>query len=989
MLSLLQTLMLCLPAPRSQAAASVVGARVSNSGGRNGSARSCKAKPLNAMTTAGLIIRAWCGLAVWALSDARLARARAATIDNPDVAGARANDAPPASGATSCDAGGGGEKLGNDIHGCRHHSFPSLEVQLESDEMSTLHAIVGCLVSGWMPDGLVLEPGVRAATARARSRATETNKHTVVETVAEAHWRKQRMHEWRVALLSALVRTLSLANPSGERELGTDKGRAFERRDKHGGNEDWAQTPLPVILPSVAHVLVREGGPLDLPVELVHLSETAAASPNSAGDNPCCPHCTGMEELSAVIAGDGSGGSNRRRSGNASKDGYGDERKTRGEKGGYLPLTLQTWLWLLAGALRYPCECETTPYVSARATDALVEGGRESNEDVAQLGRVSRAPRDKYGRGKLHDKSFSEDERVEILCEILDISPGGKPARVLLGLSRGASAHLRKNASNNGHQRTAVEYTVRDGRGTQQEQFRAARQNHNTCLLSFARAWRAEAMRNLSSWGDLRRRSPVRVDKNGASLNNVTVAGEGACEGSPPCEWPAGGSNGRLKLYPSAALLSETGDALVAPLTLALLLSRSQPPISDCGSFPASGENVAEHTDVLGEAAGFVSNQHKDMLTAAPPGCKGLPGASQHEGMLWGPVNILSMIFGHEAASLWRKLLVARQAHLPGFAKVLKRLSKACATLALSVPSGSLPATSRQPKSGEVGSPNELEGLVEGGWGLVFSQTQPTQKHGKDGIRADTDKKNTDKKNTDAEPQKTSGTPTSVRNEVWPDEDGSFGPAPPVASLPLLTAATLALLRASPIENGTFRMCSWGAGLATLAWLLASPLHTQPLALSPATVRVAVDDPFTDSPTDSAVHRSSALVADTRAAELGACLEVVQQTVPSEVGRGKRLGSGIGAEGAAGRLPLDKDSLAPLSRLLALGITRGTSAAKLAPPYTACMFSHVALRKKVQALATGLLIGVKGLSKEALASSDILCALSPLFVAILDMPRSR
>lgn len=984
--------MLAFPAPSPESAASSIGALVPTSADGDTISEACSVPtaPLAALPTTGLIVRAWCGLALWAISNVRdahaYAAAGAAIAGGSDAAApvdweaAVAN--PGARAAAGNRSGEGNER--DDVHGS------------EGDRCGPLRAIFGSVLQGALPAaGAIHRVGESAITTPVtNSGAAETSDVAIAEALA-ARGRRERVAEWNIALFPSLMRVLSRASPHGISR--TEEGHAVKNTETRAEEpQKWLQTPVSLLVPPIAQPRFGTTHPSDVPTKEPQAAMGYVTNDRAGGQ--ACSECRGVEDVVGALLREWGVGSSARGSREVFKSGVGKGKSSRKHAESNPQEKLPLWIWLLVGGLREPCNCHLAPSTSAAeaGSRAAVRCHAEPAGGHARCRRVEALTSQNCRIGVCEGVVAAQEKSdANLLCEILELSPKGGPGQVLAALSRGAAALAGNGVRSDRSHIPIAESTVERSHEKQQRQREETSvvRTRNSCIRALAKIWGAEASRNVRAWDAFRQ----------CSLLRGVTGGNGRLESGfkTSAKRPKRGRQSSIEALhqPAALLVGATDDFLRAPLKLALLLSLLPETPAATVSAGKSESAAASLVDRNGQGRSVGDGGMMDEEPAAQSkfdqdsALDSLPAAG---GKPWGNLGNVGVVFGPEAASLWRKLFAARQGHPAGFAKgLLRRLSKDCASLAFSTPQAasapsSSPATGaseREGRIGQLGCQAQSDPLFSGGWGLTFSQTQLTQKDA-EGETA------TDREGRRRSPQ----TPGPAQKGSIPEELGSkLGPTPPSSVMPLLAAVTLSLLRASAHEIGVTRTRAWGAGLASLAWLLASPVLAQPAPCVAPRERSA--DGSTEHSASSggrggnAAGTPAAVMGAVSAVELGDCLDAVHRSVSSWCPSGRQSGEGVGIDGGGGGLPLDKESLTPVCRFLTSGIRRwstgGAGDAGRVSCETACLFSHSTLRPKIRAVIVSLLSAVKGLAKEALASSDVLGALSPLLIAILNMLRSR
>lgn len=886
------------PAPSPETAASSVGAAPSVHD------RTAPPPLLDALPTSSLIARAWCGLALWAVSEGR-----------GGPAATRGAEATPAEDATAGDASsagrGGNEtrrKDNDDGNGSGEGEGDTNLVKTGRHEAGALSVVLGWLL-------LVDEPkGGGSSTAVADGGSASGGEAAVALASKRSGWTR-----WRAALLAALIRALSrLQRYSRARE------EAQEERD-----EDTS---------SRLHETVFLLSPFSRP-RSSHASGHEGRAGGATGS--ICPECVISEDVRDLILRECGGDASR---GDGSVDGASDHAVQQRAS--------PVWLVLLVGVLGGSC-CRRTPAPSAPSAtaDCQDRGEREGSDrpECVPCG-------DGQGGGPHGDEAVPAPHGLDtmlpesVLSEVLGLSPRGSPSRVLACLTSGAIARLevRKRGG------SLDEATVR---GQPSERW-------ESCLNAVARVWRAEAARQLSCWEKFRRSSAGTdaADGESGSIRRALGLRERSVASAP-------GPKGAAEVQPEARLLAETANTLRFLLKTASALMWRLPLValgstaSNTAVRPGTGRDGGvggtpdPESGTIGWAGVGAAAQAREAGAVSASSDVESRDLSDRRGRVM--LDAVSRVYGAEAAALWRDLFAIRQGHPLGFPSLLKKLAKDCAVLALSMRTDSTPGSSLARISQNAAS-SQVPSVVDhvgGCWGVVFSQTQPSQR---------------DPRASNAR---------ALAEMEQPEMDGcscgqELAAPPPSALLPLLTAATLALLRASLNQaDETTRPHVWRGGLASLAWLLTSTTPEQP-ATHPAGAQ--------GSAGPAVEHARGAVAAD-----LGGCLDAVRCAVASA------------ARGRPGRdFPMDEESLAPLSRLLSVGISRSCAAGRAShgKGHRSCATAEVersslssspSLRDKIRSLAACVLSAVRGFPSRVLTSPGVLRAVSPMLEAVLDMPRSR
>ncbi|CAM9850171.1 unnamed protein product [Pylaiella littoralis] len=380
--------------------------------------------------------------------------------------------------------------------------------------------------------------------------------------------------------------------------------------------------------------------------------------------------------------------------------------------------------------------------------------------------------------------------------------------------------------------------------------------------------------------------------------------------------------------------------------------------------------------------------------------------------------------FGAETAGLWSELFETRRAsltHAAGFSRLLRALAKDCGRCALSAGE-----TEEAALVGSGTSPsNDGDRENSSGLGLVFSQTQPpTQQqltskrddqrerdvgrgNDKDAVASKTIQRGKPAQAAARSVQRSSSSSSSEASLKWGQDQGGSGvlsPPPHFFSLPVLTAAALALLTATSQElDAKSRLRAWKVGLATLAWTLTSTTaNIFPRPLTPAPPAPPAPPPLSGTPLSSA----KAIGAEEGAMAIGEtcrCLGAVRSSMAAAAiaSRGEHWSSRT-------ILPLEEDTLAPVCRLLAVAVSRSyaaaataTAAAQDASSGSSSRASSSAAAAQTEAACVGAVAAfpsVRGEIRSLVVDvwsavtgfrAELLAALSPMLEAVLDTPLSK
>ncbi|CAM9096876.1 unnamed protein product, partial [Laminaria digitata] len=374
LLATLQTLMRAIPAPSPEVAA----ARVGTAATLPGSEPNTPSAPLDALPTSGLIVRAWCGLTLWALSEHRQAISSSGGGGGGGGGTDGAGDDGGGGDVGGCSTQGGGRKghgkLGVAVQG---KAPPLARKRKGAIEGSPLTVVLSWLLlkeetpkCGFQGDvatregvdvgasrGNVVGGGVKGAAATTASSANSA--------------------EWRSALLAALIRALTRLS------LSTGRG--------GGPHADLQGTE-------------RIRGCLEAPM----LAISPPPASNSA--SPICPECARAEDVEGIIL-------------------------------SLVARASPLWVTLLAGVLRERCDCHrsdaTGPSSARRRGDRDV--GEDNRPSFARQthGPVSPLNHRLEGAGGRRRICFP---RASLLTELLTLAPKEGEAWVLSSLSTAIAA---------------------------------------------------------------------------------------------------------------------------------------------------------------------------------------------------------------------------------------------------------------------------------------------------------------------------------------------------------------------------------------------------------------------------------------------------------------------------------------------------------------------------------------------------------------------
>lgn len=908
LLTTLQTLMKSFPAPSPEIAA----ARVGPAAILPESEPDTRSAPLDAMPISGLIVRAWCGLALWALSEHRH------TITSSAGAGAGVSDGEGDAGR--CSAPGGDRKgHGKQEVAAQGKTPPPTHERKGTNEGSPLTVVLRWLLRkeetprGGGVQVAIVAKGV-GIDASGGNVVGGGEKETPGTTASSAN-----LAEWRPALLAALIRAMMRLSLSAGR--GEDPNAGL-----HGPER------------------IRER--LEIPMVAV------SPPPGSIGASPICSGCTRSDDVEGIIlrGQDGGVGGGGGRGGNAG----GCSGDTPEVSARAAPL----WLALLAGVLRERCDChrsDATHPSSAPCRGDRDVGGGDRPSFARQAHRPSRLV-DHRPEGARGSRRICFP-KSSLLAELLGIAPIEGAAQVLSSLSMAIAALSEP---------TPTPSTLPDapGRKTSTGQmWNSLARKRSSALIALGRVWHAEAARSLSAWKLVGLSRPARVGSVDATLDSPQRARSGV-------KRPVASHSpvGNMDAQPSDRLLGDTTDTLQFLLKTASLVLHSPPsiweplPCTECSAVgvgrTASGHACGTDRCVVGRVGGVQGPEAEGRLH---------DDEARSRSCSQGSLDAVDATFGTEAADIWHKLFDARKGHRLGFSNLLRKISKDCAVLALSSPREASAGSAWGENGPGFGSrvPVALDSKFTG-CTLEFSQTQR-------GRRGD-------------------GSGNAARNV---NQDGLKGkrlaPPPPRASLPVLTAAALALLRSAPKEpDNKSRGPAWRAGLATLAWVLTASLPPRPTPLpasaaSPPSARKKGGGHSTETPRTVAVMISDGVITAVRE-----CLTVARRAVasgPREV-RSPRA-----------KFLLDEASMTAMSRLLAVGIglsggdsqriASGSRARLTSPAQASCVAAHPAVSEEIWGVALSVVSAVKDFSPDELVSPGLLPALCPMLEAALEIPKPR
>lgn len=927
LLATLQTLMRAIPAPSPEVAA----ARVGTAATLPGSEPNIPSAPLDALPTSGLIVRAWCGLTLWALSEHR----QAISSSGGGGGGGGTDGAGDDGGggdAGGCSTPGGGRKghgkLGVAVQG---KAPPLARKRKGAIEGSPLSVVLSWLLlkeetpKGGFQGDVAAKEGVDVGASR------ENVVGGGVKGAAATTASSANSAEWRSALLAALIRALTRLS------LSTGRG--------GGPHADLQGTE-------------RIRGCLEAPMVAI------SPPPASKSASPICPECARAEDIEGIIL--------------SCQDG--DVGGEGGNAGGCSADTLEVvarasplWVTLLAGVLRGRCDCHRSD--ATGPSSARRRGDRDVGEDDrASFARQTHGPVSPLnhrleGAGGRRRNCFP---RASLLTELLTLAPKEGEAWVLSSLSTAIAALPETKPTPS----TFPDASAKTA-GTDQMWDSFARKR-SSALLALGRVWHAEAARSLSAWKIAGLSRPA----GGGSVDGALDSPQRARGG---LKRPVASHNpvDITDAQPSDRLLGDTADTLQFLLKTASLVARSPPstwePLS-CAEGSAEGVGGA----VSGRARGTERFVVGGVGSVLEVGVEGRLSEDEAGGRACSRASFSAVdaTFGAEAADLWQKLFDARQGHRPGFSSLLRRIAKDCAALALSAPREALVGPALREDGARFGSqvPSALDGKSTG-WTLEFSQTQ---QRGRRGVDSGNDRRpgaSVNERQMDAA--------HNVKQGGLKEQHLAL--PPPFACLPVLTTAALALLRSAPKEpDNKSRGPAWRAGLVTLAWILTSsfPAGPTPLpasAASPPSAGKKGGGYSTETP-----RTAAAVIADGVITEVRECLIAAGEAVTSGprdrrpprakfpldeasmAAMSRLLAVGVGRSGH------DAQRVGSANR------ARRTSSAQ-----ASCVAAIPFVSDETRGLALIVVSTVKNFSPDDLVSPGLLPALSPMLEAALEIPMSR
>ncbi|CAM9091157.1 unnamed protein product [Scytosiphon promiscuus] len=549
---------------------------------------------------------------------------------------------------------------------------------------------------------------------------------------------------------------------------------------------------------------------------------------------------------------------------------------------------------------------------------------------------------------------------------------------------------------------------------------KGGQEEEDSALMLLGRVWRAEAARVLSSW------ERCRLSSQSPSGDTAGMVFDGGVQGALSGEHLYGsvsaallggprGSADRAKTLKHAQNEPQASESLHSDTAFALrflvqtassLFSRPPPEATWARS---DGEGAAASAPA-GHACGPAKNDdvHRsdggELLEVVGVAKNGELEAGRAQ-RCWSRCSrrrlaAMQSVFGADAARLWRKFFEARRScHIEpeGVSRLLKAIAKDCARCALTSTSTGVvvPWSGRGKDGGPPGGrpPFELEDQSNVVWGL-------DQRHSRDEGVGSARGSSAVASTTQGQNPAESVLLARKRGEQTRCGDDQIAAPPPFCSLPLLTAVALTLVTAAPREPDA-KLRAWKAGLATLAWTLtaATPIASRPLAPTRSTLNLSATAAVTAS---AVAEEESAIAAGVRG-----CLAAVRSALAM---------AKVGSTTANPVFSLDKGSLAPVCRLLAVALSRshavGTTVSQAAaaaarsascseksdqatPSATAAADTTatraeaiVAAIPSVLGEARALILFVLSAVRKMTPSPLLLEALSPMVEGVLDLPAS-
>ena len=585
------------------------------------------------------------------------------------------------------------------------------------------------------------------------------------------------------------------------------------------------------------------------------------------------------------------------------------------------------WVALLAGALGSRCD-RHAPHRYHRREGAGCFLDHESG---------TKRPSAPASGSTLLCGGHSAYSSQSILTQILALSPPGAPARLISCLARGMTPPPSGRME---------DYDVNNETRTK------SLMSQSSCLSSLGRAWCAEAARNLTGWKSFHPNSRE-ADHSVESFGTSFLEGRGRV-----------GTSGALvsvvdQQQPDPELLDSTADALRSVLKsigrflrLASLVKHDP---TACPALKSTFDTEKAAVDDVERSGKCRHSRDHDPTSDQGERAAMLTERGSIRRTYLHTAAPVEAVFGSRAAKLWRDLFAERRRYSPGFSGLVKKLAKDCAVLAFC--SGpDTPAQSLVASSVTTGPASDLQGKSEA-WGFVLSQSQPALRER--GVKVRSLGK--------------ADSPSRVSTGTSNGEELLSRP-PPLECLPIVIAATQALLdvavKVDGKETDSTRLRAWGAALATLAWVLTSPIG-------------AVGRSEESSPPASAENAKS---------EVLICLQGLRRT--------DALGKKIRRREMV--VPVNEVSLAPVCRLVAVGLRRSypsqstTLSSGCRPTIDInsnstmlCIAERSTVRHEILELALCVLAAMKGFRRELLTSPGTLRTLSPMLEAVLEIPCSR
>lgn len=628
---------------------------------------------LDALPTSGLIVRAWCGLALWALSE------HCQTAPSSVDAGTGGDGGDGDGDAERSSASGGIRKEhGQQGAAVQGEASPPAHKRKGANEGSPLTVVLRWLL--WKEEALK-GGGLQGAVAGKEGVGVGASDGNVVgggkRKAAATTAFSADLADWRSALLAALIRALTRVSLSSGQVGGPNAGLQGPERIRER------------LEASVMAVLPYSG------------SESAS---------PICSGCARAEGVEGVILRGQDGGD----SGAGGKGGNAGGCSVDTQE--VAPRASPLWLALLVGVLRNRCDCHRSDATSP--SSARRRGDRDVGEDNRPpFARQAHRPSSPAGQRLEGARGRRPNcfPRSSLLTELLAIAPKEGAAQVLSSLSS-AIAALSETSS------TPSMLPDTPGRkaGADQKSNSCARKR-NSALLALGHVWHAEAARSLSAWKVVGLSRPTKGGLVDETLDSPQRARSGL-KRPVASHHPVGNTD----VQPGDRLLGDTANTLQFLLKTAYLVSRSPPstwePISCAERFAegvgrtALGRACGTDRRAVGGVGGVLEAEAEERLFDDEAGAR----ACSH-----GSFDAVDATFGAEAADLWHKLFDARRGHRPGFPSLLRKIAKDCAALVLSGSRETLAGSTSREDGAGFGSrvPSALDSKSTG-WTLEFSQTQ-------------------------------------------------------------------------------------------------------------------------------------------------------------------------------------------------------------------------------------------------------------------------